>query len=166
MHYEISPEVADQAKHPHEWFLINLIFNHILIFVATLSASSLQYLVVVVPIISVIVLTYILMRARRSMLSDPWFVKCHWQVAARRSRLFIGMLGLMALVIIGVLLVSGGDPKPQHYAIGGVGILPTMLSVLVLIIMESDAMHQARTGRLPEWVVKKYPNPEMHPVES
>jgi hypothetical protein len=45
--------------------------------------------------------------------------------------------------------------------IGGVGILPVMVTVLVLILMESDALHQAAENRLPEWMLALYPNPEI-----
>lgn len=165
MRYEVSERERTDARHPHEWFLINLIFNHILMFVAFLSASSLQALVALVPIFSVAVLAYILLRARRSLMTDPWYVKCHWQVAARRSRAFIVMIAIMALAIFAILLVAGGEPKPQHYAFGGIAILPTMITVLVLILMESESMHQARTGQLPKWVVERYPNPEAKPIE-
>ena len=159
MTYEISEDESIRAKHPHEVFLINLIFNHILLFVAFLSASSLQFLVAIVPVISVILLAYTMLRARRSLSVDPWFVKCHWQVAAKRSRAFIIMLGIMAAVMVVIWMVSGGHPRPQHYAIGGAAVLPTMLTILVLIIMESEAMHQARHGILPNWVVERFPAP-------
>ncbi len=166
MRYEVSDDEIHQAKHPHEWFLVNLITNHVLLFVGLLSASSMQKLVVVVPIISVVILTYILYKAKRAAVTAPWFVKCHWQVAARRSKLFIGMLGLMALVILIVFLISGGNPRPQHYALGGLGILPTMITVLVLIVMESESMHQAKHGLLPKWIIERYPNPEAKLIEG
>ena len=166
MRYEVSGEDIVKAKHPHEVFLINLIFNHVLLFVAFLSASSLQGFLVVVPIFSAAILIYLLWRARKSELTDPWYVKCHWQLAARRSRFFILMLGLMALVILGVWLASGGNPGPQHYALGGVGIFPTMGTVLALIIMESEAMAQAGSGVVPKWLEERYPNPEARVLEE
>ncbi|SCZ61032.1 hypothetical protein [Thiohalomonas denitrificans] len=166
MRYEVSGEDIVKAKHPHEVFLINLIFNHVLLFVAFLSASSLQGFLFVVPIVSAAILVYLLWRARKSQLTDPWYVKCHWQLAARRSRFFILMLGLMALVILGVWLASGGNPGPQHYALGGVGIFPTMVTVLALIIMESEAMAQAGSGVVPKWLEERYPNPEARVLEE
>ncbi len=166
MRYEVSDEDVVKAKHPHEVFLINLIFNHILLFVAFLSASSLQEFLIVVPVISAAVLFYTLWRARKSRFVDPWFVKCHWQLAAKRSRIFVFMLALMALVITGVWIASGGDLRPQHYAIGGTGIFPTMVTVLALIVMESEAVAQARSGILPKWLEERYPNPEAKLAEG
>lgn len=166
MKYAISEKEAIDAKHPHEVFLINLVFNHIFLFVATLSASSLQMLVVLVPIISFGILAYTLWRAKRALVRDTWFVKCHWQVAAKRSHTFIIMLLIMAVAMLVILAVSGGHLRPQHYAIGGTAILPTMVTVLALVIMESDAMHQARNGMLPKWVVERYPNPDAALAEA
>ncbi len=35
--FSISPEEGKRAKWPHEIFLINLVFNHIFVFVATVA---------------------------------------------------------------------------------------------------------------------------------
>jgi hypothetical protein len=165
LQFSISDDVAKAAKWPHELFLINLIFNHVLLFVAFLTASSLQKLLIIVPIISVTILSYMLWRARRSLQLDPWFVKCHWQLAARRSRLFILVIFSMLAAMLAVYLVSGGVMRPQHWAFFGIGILPTLLSVLALIIMESDALHTARYGRMPNALAAKYPDGALTPIE-
>lgn len=167
MQFIVPENEVKLARHPHELFLTNLITNHILLFVALLGmAGDYPLLMLVTPSISLCTLLYILYRARRSLTQDPWFVMCHWQIGAQRSRLFIAMLAIMALVIITVLLVSAGELKPQHYAFAGVGALPTMFTILALIVMESDAMHQARQGKLPDSIVKKFPNPDAIQVDE
>ena len=162
MNYEISEQVRKQARHPHELFLINLITNHILLFVVFLGvATSYPVLLLIIPVVSLLILSYLLFRAKRSLVVDSWFVMCHWQLCARRSKLFIGMLLFLGVVVTGILLSVGGDVsqlKPGHYALGGVAILPTLLSVLVLVVMESDAVHKANIGEVPKWLVEKYPN--------
>ena len=161
MQFNIPEKDKKLARHPHELFLVNLITNHILLFVGLLGmAGNYPLLMLVTPSISMTILVYILYRARRALIQDPWFVKCHWQIGARRSRLFIAMLAIMGLVISTVLVISGGEPKPQHYAFAGVGVLPTMFTVLALIVMESDAMHQARLGKVPDYLVKAFPAPD------
>lgn len=167
MQYEISEAQSKAARHPHELFLINLITNHILLFVAALSvASSYPFLLLPIPIISAGVMTYMLVRARLSLSRDPWYVKCHWQLAAKRSRMFLIMLAIMAGAVLLLLLASGGNPGPQHWALGGAAMLPTMVTVLVMIVMESDAMHQARHGMLPAWLVERFPNADAKPVSE
>jgi hypothetical protein len=54
--------------------------------------------------------------------------------------------------------------KEAVYAmIGGLGILPTLVSVLVLIVIESDSLHHARMGTLPKWALKRFLNIEPEP---
>lgn len=157
MQFEVSEADIKRAKQPHELFLFNLIFNHILIFVAILSASSLQRFVVIVPAVSVCILAYTFWRARRALKHDPWFAMCHWQIVARRSLAFLGMLTLMGIAIAILWFVSGGNFRPQHYAFGGAAMLPTMVTVLVLIVMESDALHQAKQGMVSDKLVGQFP---------
>ncbi|WP_456407018.1 hypothetical protein [Thiolapillus sp.] len=160
----ISEDTRKQARHPHEFFLINLITNHILLFVGLLGmAKQMPWLLLIVPAVSIGILSYLVWRAMLSRSRDHWFVFCHWQLCARRSRFFIGMIALMGLGIAAILASVGGnvsDLRPGHYAIGGMVLLPTIFSVLVMIIMESDAVHKASIGDVPEWLVKKFPPPE------
>lgn len=164
MKFVISEEVAHKAKIPHEILLTNLIGNHILWFIAALGlAGSYWQPLALVPVFSFVALTYILWRAYRSRTQDDWYVMCHWQICAARSRMFIYMLLLaLTIVILGwVGYTYFGMMKVAVYALGGgVGILPVMVTVLVLILMESDAMHQATLHKLPKRIVEKYPAPD------
>lgn len=163
MHYDVSEKELNAAKLPHEIFLINLITNHILIFVGLLGlAGSYPWVMLITPAISIILLSYLILRANKALRCDSWFVACHWQLCAMRSKLFIGILLLLGLVVAGLILSVGGDVsklRPGHYALGGVTMLPTLLAVLALIVMESDAVHKAKTGQVPQSLVKKFPPP-------
>ncbi|HID72923.1 TPA: hypothetical protein EYP38_03190 [Candidatus Micrarchaeota archaeon] len=108
-------------------------------------------------------LLYILWRARQSKERDSWYVMCHWQIAAARSRIFIIMLAIgVSVSLLGwVGYTHWGMMKEAVYAlIGGVGLLPVMVTVLVLILMESDALHQAQLHKLPDSMLERYPNAE------
>jgi hypothetical protein len=164
MQFHVSEEDIRAAKWPHDLFLINLIFNHILMFVAFLSASSLWQWVILVPIASLLILAYSLWRAKKSLTVDSWYVKCHWQICHKRSMMFIGMIVLMLIAMTIILLVSDGNPRPQHIALGGAAILPTMVMVLVLIIFETEALDDAKKGRVPDNVVKRYPEGQYDPA--
>lgn len=170
MKFEIPEEEWKKARVPHEIFLTNMVGNHILMFIAALGiVDSFWQPLAMVPVISLCLLIYILWRAKRSKTKDAWFVMCHWQIAAKRSRIFIYMLLLM--LTVATLSWLGytyfGMMKVAVYAIaGGLGILPTMVTVLILILMESDAMHQAKQCKLPESVVELYPNPDAIVVEE
>ncbi|MCU7834649.1 MAG: hypothetical protein KZQ83_05265 [gamma proteobacterium symbiont of Taylorina sp.] len=170
MIYDVSDDEKKQAKWPHDLFLINLIGNHILTFVATLGmASSWAWPMLSVPVISFTILGIIFFRGKRSRTQDSWYVMCHWQLAVRRSLFFIKMmLVLMMIAAFGVYgYMELGWMKEAVYAvIGGGCILPIMVTTLVLILMESDALHQAEKGEIPEKIVKLFPNPKVKVVDS
>lgn len=164
MRFQVSQEEIRKANVPHEIFLTNLIGNHILMAVAAGGvAGTFPWVMALIPAISFALLGYILWRARRSIGRDPWYVMCHWQVCARRSRIFIVMLSLLLLIValgwVGYTYL--GMMKEAVLAlIGGMGILPVMVTVLVLVIIESDALYHANQAKLPNWVVERYPNPD------
>jgi hypothetical protein len=164
MRFEVSQRDIKKANVPHEIFLTNLIGNHVLLAVAAGGiAGSFPWVMALIPAISFSVLGFTLWRARRSVGRAPWYVMCHWQVCARRSRIFIVMLSLL---LVAMLLgwaghVYGGMMKEAAIAlVAGIGILPVMVTVLVLIIVESDALYHANQAKLPTWVVERFPPPE------
>ncbi|WP_058554339.1 hypothetical protein [Thiohalocapsa sp. ML1] len=169
MRFEVSPEEIKRAKVPHEVFLTNLIGNHILMAVAAGGvAGSFPWVMAVIPAVSFAMLGYTLWRARRSVGRDPWYVMCHWQVCARRSRLFILMLTLLlvAIALAWAAHVYGGLMKEATIAlVVGVGVLPVMVTVLVLVIVESDSLYHANQAKLPRWVVERFPNPDAVVIE-
>ncbi|MFD2110799.1 hypothetical protein [Thiorhodococcus fuscus] len=164
MRFEVSHDEIKQANIPHELFLINLIGNHILMAVGLGGlAGSFPWAMALIPTVSFSILGYTLWRARQSRKCDSWYVMCHWQICARRSRLFMLMLGLLliAATLGWVGYTYGGMMKEAVWAlVGGTGILPIMVTVLVLVIVESDALYHANQARLPLWVVARYPNPD------
>lgn len=163
MRFEVAQKEIKQANVPHEIFLTNLIANHVLMFVASTGmAGSLPWIMAITPSISFLLMGYTLWRARRSLKSDPWYVACHWQIAARRTKLFMTMLSLLLIISFGGWLgyTYGGMMKEAVWAlVGGLGLLPIMITMLILILMESDALYHANQCKLPTWVVEKYPNP-------
>lgn len=164
MKFEISDELTRQAKIPHDIFLTNLIGNHILWFVAALGlVRSYWQPLALVPIVSLSILAYTLQRAKKSRQGEHWYVMVHWQIAAERSRFFIYML----LAVMGVSLLGWigytylGMMKVAVLAlIGGIGLLPIMVTVLILILMESDALYHAAQHKLNTRIVEKYPPPD------
>ena len=140
MKFQISDEESRRAKIPHEIFLTNLIGNHILWFIAALGLAKTYWQpLALVPLFSVTLLVYTLWRARQSRRRDSWFVMCHWQLCAGRSRVFILMLTLaVTIATLGwIANLKLSLMKEAVYAfVGGLGILPIMVTVLVLILME------------------------------
>jgi hypothetical protein len=158
------------AKVPHDIFLSNLIGNHILLFtaIATFGSSYMKYLVIV-PLLSFAALAYTYYRSSKVKREDSEFIWAHWQVARRWSKLFSIMLTLLLTVsTLGWLAnVHLGMMKEAVYAmIGGLGILPTLVSVLILIVIESDSLHHARVGTLPKWALRRFLGIEPPPTQD
>lgn len=156
----ITEQEISAAKVPHDIFLSNLIMNHILLFtaIAAFGGSYIKYLVLV-PVFSFIALAVTFYRASKVKREDSEFVYVHWQIARRWSVLFSGVLALLCTVsLLGWLGQQYGNMmKEMVYAlIGGLGILPTLLSVLVLVVIESDSLHHARLGEIPKGARKRF----------
>lgn len=167
--FEISADESKKAKIPHDLLLINLIFNHIFVFVACLTATVLFDYILIVPILSALLLVTVFIGAKRARLNvsqsnTSWYVSAHWQLCARRSLVFLCVLGLLSVVFALLYWVSDGNLRPQHWALAGASALPVMVTVLVLIVMESEALQQAETGVLPNWVREKFTHNAPMPV--
>jgi len=160
--FRISQEEGRRARWPHELFLINLIFNHIFVFCATVAVfGTFPWLTGLVPAISFSIIAYLMVRAKQVAVgNEAWFVQAHWRIAAGRNRLFTLLLTLTCIVFGGGLWLSKalGWPKVATIAlIGGVGLLPFMVVLLVLIILGNESVFMARDGKLPKRLVEQDP---------
>lgn len=161
--FNVSAEERKRAKWPHEIFLINLIFNHIFVFCATVAIfGSFPFMPALVPIISFSIIGYIFIKAKQvSAGNEPWFVKMHWQIAAKRNRFFLLLLAATCGISIGGLWLSkmlGWAKVPTIALIGGVGLLPFMVTLLVLIVLGNESVHIARDGKLPKRFAEQNPD--------
>jgi len=157
---QVTPQEISAAKVPHDIFLSNLIMNHILLFtgIAAFGGSYIKFLILI-PLFSFIALATTFYKASKVKREDSEFVYVHWQIARRWSVLFSAVLTLLCTVsLLGWLGQQYGNMmKEMVYAlIGGLGILPTLLTVLVLVVIESDSLHYARIGELPKGARKRY----------
>jgi hypothetical protein len=154
-----------RARHLHAVLLFNLIVNHIFIFLVAVSVIK-QSLVpaLLVPVFSLAMLAYILINAQRSLTREPsWFVRCHWQLAAKRARTF--MLLFVAMGTFSALIYFGGHAMGMKTLATlaltfGVGLLPFMVTLLVLVVLEFDAEHQCKLGKIPASAAAAYPAPQ------
>jgi len=152
--YDATPDEIVRAKWPHEIFLINLIFNHILVFASTFGVfSTFPLLVLIVPLTSFAITAYILLKGRRIAAgTETPFVKAHWAVAYRRNQHFLWLLSVTCAVVGGGYLLAkmmGWSKIATIALLGGVGLLPFMVSLLVLIVLGNDSMYQARHSKMP-----------------
>ncbi len=161
MKFKIDEAELKASKIPHEIFLTNLIVNHILYFAFALSASSLPELIAVTPVVSILALSYTLLQGRKKIKNAPWFVQNHWRIAVKRSRLLLLMLlGLVALLATFYAIhIYGEIAFAKIFPLAAVVTLPIMVTIFGLIIMESEGLHYARSGQLPDRMVERFPPP-------
>ena len=148
------------ARMPHDIFLTNLIANHILLFTA-IAATGKSYFefIVLVPLLSFSFLGYTFIRSSRIKREDSEFVYIHWQIARRWSFFFAIVLSVVVTVaVLGWLSYTYlGLMKEAAFAlVGGLSFLPTLVSVLILIVIEMESLHHARVGTLPEWAKRRF----------
>ena len=161
--FDITPEEGKRAKWPHEIFLINLIFNHIFLFCATVAVfGTFPLLAALVPVVSFSIIGYILIKDKQVAASgESWFVKAHWRIASGRNRLFMLLLMVTCLVSGGGLWLSkmlGWARIPTIALIAGVGLLPFMVALLVLIVLGNESVFMARDGKLPQRFIEQNPD--------
>ena len=151
--YDVGHTQMSLAAVPHDILLFNFIGNHILITVLVGGMAKTFPLLLAVPVtISASLIWYTLWRARKSPQWDTPFIQCHWSVAAKRTRVFLIMLAVLATVggfAAFAHLFMGLMLEAALALVGGVGLLPVMVTMLILIIMESEALHMAKHKRAP-----------------
>ncbi|MBK9161821.1 MAG: hypothetical protein IPM27_09725 [Nitrosomonadales bacterium] len=161
---EIRPtdQEKKRARHLHSVLLFNLVVNHIFLFLMALTLIYQTSLLLYANIaLSVFLMGYILVKAKQSLTAEPsWFVRCHWQFAAKRTRLF--MMLFLALGALTLILYYGGKAMGMKavatWALtGGLGLLPFMVAVLGLIVIEFDANQQSENGKVPASAIAYYP---------
>lgn len=105
MHYQVTPEETHLAKNPHHIFNINIIITHLFISMIVLEIGSTAMLLAV-PIISSLVITYIYRHRKEVRKRGSWFVSAHWELAWRRSRILLMSYAIAILMVAVYLLID------------------------------------------------------------
>lgn len=158
--HNYSPAELKLAQLPHQLFIFNSIGNHVLLTVITVSiALSSPLWTLMIPIISMGVISYTLLRGRSLVKHESKLVRCHWGVVLRRTRFFLISYAILAVASIAayLLFTYAGAMKELMFAlVGGLGLLPFMAMVLILTIMESDTLNHAGLGFVSDSLIKRW----------
>ena len=90
---------------------------------------------------------------------ESMLVRFHWAIVVRRTRiLLIGYTLLAFAATLGwILHTYVGVMKELLFAlVGGLGLLPFMALILALTIMESETLHNAGDGFVPDWARRRF----------
>ncbi len=165
MKYAIDDAVRRQAKAPHELFMLNLGFFHLLLGPAALFLG-IGLVGLLIPLgFSLAMMGYMLLRCKRVQGGGDWFVARHWSLAVRRNRwLLLGYSLTAAILLGGWLLTLGVDRESTRHilvtVITRIAVMPTIITVLVCFVMENGGLNMALEGELPKGFVERFPPPD------
>jgi hypothetical protein len=174
MFFSIDAITRRRAKSAHELAIVNLLLINLFVMIALLAGSFAQpgsalsdYKLagVLVPLaISLAIIGFSFAKASRASAADSWFVTAHWRLATGRYKILLiayavgaGLIGLG-----GLLSQSQPDPRMagmMFIALQRVAIAPILICVMVLIMLESGSLYQARRGEVPGGVIERFPPP-------
>ena len=148
-------EDAKQASDAHERLLFNLSVVHFLL-PAILFNTEILWLIVGLPmLLSTGFILSIMRRAGKQ--GQPDLIYAHWLLAWRRGR-YLLLAYLVSLVLFGlgwVFLLLQADEVMRGIQLAVVGwfsLLPISLTIVVLIILETASLAQARQGEMPRQI--------------
>lgn len=141
-----------RASYAHELVMMNLAIFHLLLPVAALSSGYVSLFLSLALIGSAVMIFWVAYKARQT--DDVDFVRSHWQLAWKRSRLLlIAYAVAMVIMLLGWLLAS---LQSDHNMLSimlivftRIAAVPIVLMVLALFVMETTALSQAKQGHLP-----------------
>ncbi len=176
MHYKISAKEASAAKIPHHIFNLNVILTHLAMSKIMLElgdGSSLKFMLI--PIISIMVISYLYFKSKKLAQEDSWFVAAHWTLAWRRGRILI-ISYIIALTIITIITVLGslfgggmmmndfstdGSSTPIHEKITlFLSAVIVFFTLLVMFLLEGISVYDAGKGIIDPSIEKYLPRGE------
>ncbi len=154
MEHPVTEAEISRAKSLHSVLLFDFIVVHVFVFVLALSLINNTLIpIMLMPVLSIVLLGNVIFKANRARTKETsMFVLCHNLLAAKRAKLFL-LLFIVTGTLTAILVFGGaqlGMSKITSWALAvGIGQLPFMVALLVLVVMEFDAEHQCKTGKIP-----------------
>lgn len=164
MTFVASDAEIQRAKKLHSMLLFDFIVVHVFIFVIALGMIKTSPVpLMLMPVISICLLGYVIFKARKSLTAEPsHFVRCHQLLAAKRAGLFLALF-IVTGTFTAVMYFGGAQlglsPIASKSLAFGIGQLPFMVALLVLVVMEFDAEHQCKASKIPAAALALHPAP-------
>jgi hypothetical protein len=176
MLYKITKEEASAAKIPHHIFNLNVILTHLAMSKVALEigdGSPINF--ILIPIISIMVISYLYIQSKKKALEDSWFVTAHWTLAWRRGRILIisyvvAITIFIVATLIGSLLGGGmmmndfsadGSSTPIHEKITMfLSAVIVFFTLLIMFLQEGISVYDAGKGIIDPSITKYVPRNE------
>lgn len=154
MEFVASDAEIQRAKKLHSVLLFDFIVIHVFVFVIALGMIKTSMVpITLMPILSLSLLGFVMFKAHQSARTEPChFVRCHQLLAAKRAKLFLALF-IVTGTFTAVMLFGGAQlglsPIASKSLAFGIGQLPFMVVLLVLVVLEFDAEHQCKISKIP-----------------
>jgi hypothetical protein len=156
----IEDGVCKAAKSPHELFMINLAFFHLLLGPGAIILIGGGQALLLPVTLSMLVIGYSAYRSRALPPVTHELIRAHWWIAMRRYRiLLLGYLLTGAILLVGKLVGMGATSAVGRDIVFTIfsrfGVMPVVITVFVCLVLESSALFQATNGQLPPAWLKR-----------
>lgn len=165
MNFKASDAEIQRAKKLHSMLLFDFIVVHVFVFVIALGMIKTSSIpLMIMPAVSIALLGFVMLQAQRSIANEPsYFVRCHQLLAAKRARLFLALFIVTGSFTAAMFFGGaqfGLSPIASKSLAFGIGQLPFMVALLVLVVLEFDAEHQCKSSRIPAAALALHPAPK------
>ncbi|VAW47528.1 hypothetical protein MNBD_GAMMA04-456 [hydrothermal vent metagenome] len=173
MLYDITKQEAFAAKIPHHIFNLNVILTHLAMSKVALElGDGSPFNFILIPIISIMVISYLYFKSQQKAQEDSWFIAAHWTLAWRRGRIliisYVVAITLFTVVtLIGSLLGGGmmmndfsadGSSTPIHEKITMfLSAVIVFFTLLVMFLQEGISVYDAGKGIIDPAITKYIP---------
>lgn len=154
MTFVASNAEISRARKLHSMLLFDFIVVHVFVFVIALGMIKASVVpLMLMPVISLLLLAFVIYKAKSTLKTEPsYFVRCHQLLAAKRAGLFM-ILFIITGSFTAIMFFGGAQfglsPIAAKSLAFGIGQLPFMVSLLVLVVLEFDAEHQCKASKIP-----------------
>ena len=167
MQIEVTDAIKKRARWPHDLFVLNILFFHLLLTPATIVMGIGEWGLLLPLALSGMVIAYIFYRSR----TEPeWFVAAHWRLSFRRCRLLMwGYLASAVIFLIGWFISQGSKGDMQDIMLvvfTRIAVMPTLIMAMVTVVMEASGAGVVNRGEVPDAVVAEFPYPGAGPKED
>jgi hypothetical protein len=119
-----------------------------------MSSGHIISLLTLALIGSSIIIIWIALKSKK--VSDNQLVHAHWQLAWRRYRLLlIGYFASGMIMLFGWIMgIMQTDHQMQGILLvvfSRIAVVPTIIIVLILFVLSTSALSQARQGKMPSY---------------
>jgi len=141
-----------RAGFAHEVVMMNLAIFHLLLPVAALSSGYISIFLSLALIGSAVMIFWVARRAKQT--EDVALVQTHWKLAWKRCHLLLLSYAVSSVIMLLGLLLASLQVDQNMFTImlvvfSRIAAVPIVLMVLVLLVMETTALSQARQGEIP-----------------